>query len=809
MWEDLSFKDRSKLIELGASQGILDLSTIKHLYNINADGGYLKWKKEIEKHKGINIDNDRTYNYQAFFEEDPQRAWDMLKKDSKAHFTDKYKTVWHPTFSDESVYSGHKSKYNPQGLVGGHWEGNTFRMSDSLYDSPVSMDERQQYLINNEPNGASLLESNGTLPVYDGIPWGGVLPEVTITPQYSAGGSIHIAKNKRGTFKAQASRMGMSTQQAASHILANKDDYSPAMVKKAVFAHNFAHADGGPLGTTLLEAINNLHIFEDGREYGNGGKKNKYSFMDKLKMSMMNAIPLIPDPTTFNAPFDNVTGNVNDRTSSVAQVSYLLSRDKQQKLFEDYGYKRVYNDYGTVKRAAESKGYPIYQKNSDDASRENLVPIGNADSDPFEVETTYKGKLMEVPTNWYAAPNKSLNEAGATRSTIYYNPDNGKYYQKAWDLNDYGGNGGSTADIFGKFLDTIGNPVVVTSGIQEVLPENINKVEKNYMLPYAKKHYLKKADNGHWGYVAPDVIIYGHKHAEGGFGDGGSLESDEDGLLAPIIKYYEDSNPSLSIEDQNTFAKGGQMKRARQAVDYFVNKGLTKEQAAGLVGNLMRESGMNIGATNPNSGAYGLSQWLGSRKTRLFKRYGYHPTFEQQLDYIWDELNTSHRRGLQMLRASKTVNDAARNAFGYYEFSAGPEAAIRAMNNSGKNTKWKNPNGIYALNSGIKNAQMIFGEVPVTINNAGNTLTLDTPESTPNIQPIISNDYVPVASANLKELPTFGQEENNDSSIPSFGPQYLAQNLDKLGMTNPLNPFEKGYQIQSPKAIYANMQGLI
>ena len=533
MWEDLSFKDRSKLIELGASQGILDLSTIKHLYNINADGGYLKWKKEIAKHKGINIDNDNTYNYQAFFEEYPQRAWDMLKKDSKAHFTDKYKTVWHPTFSDESVYSGHKSKYNPQGLVGGHWEGNTFKMSDSLYNSPVSMDDRQQYIIDNESNGASLLESNGTLPVYDGIPWGGVLPEVVVTPQYSNGGSIHIAKNKRGTFKAQASRMGMSTQQAASHILANKDNYSPAMVKKAVFAHNFAHADGGP------------------------------------------------------------------------------------------------------------------------------------------------------------------------------------------------------------------------------------------------------------------------------------LESDEDNLLAPIIKYYEDTSPYLSIEDQNIFAKGGQMKRARQAVGYFVNKGLTREQAAGLVGNLMRESGMNIAAINPNSGAYGLGQWLGNRKTRLFRRYGYHPTFEQQLDYIWDELNTSHRRGLQMLRASETVDDAARNAFGYYEFSAGPKAAIRAMNSSGKNTKWKNPNGTYALNSGIKNAQMIFGEVPVTMDNASDTLALDTPESIPNIQPIISNDYAPVIVTNLKELPTFGQEENSDSSISSFGPQYLAQNLDKLGMTNPLNPFEKGYQLQSPKTIFADMQGLI
>lgn len=320
----------------------------------------------------------------------------------------------------------------------------------------------------------------------------------------------------------------------------------------------------------------------------------------------------------------------------------------------------------------------------------------------------------------------------------------------------------------------------------------------------AASHILANKDDYSPAMVKKAVFAHNFAHA-----DGGSLESDKDDLLAPIMQYYEDSNPSFSLEDQNTFAKGGQMKKARQAVDYFVNKGLTKAQAAGLVGNLMRESGMNIAATNPNSGAYGLGQWLGDRRTRLFRRYGYHPTFEQQLDYVWDELNTSHRRGLQMLRASKTVNDAARNAFGYYEFSAGPEAAVRAMNGAGKNTKWKNPNGTYALNSGIKNAQMVFGQVPVTMDNVGDTLALDTPESVPNIQPIISPDYAPVVAANLKELPTFGQEEDNDSSISSYGPQYLAQNLDRLGMTNPLNPFEKGYQLQSPKAIYADMQGLI
>jgi SOS response regulatory protein OraA/RecX len=60
-----------------------------------------------------------------------------------------------------------------------------------------------------------------------------------------AKGGIHIDPAKKGTFKAQATRMGMSVKEAARHIMANKENYSPAMVKKAVFAHNFAKQDGG------------------------------------------------------------------------------------------------------------------------------------------------------------------------------------------------------------------------------------------------------------------------------------------------------------------------------------------------------------------------------------------------------------------------------------------------------------------------------------------------------------------------------------------------------------------------------------
>lgn len=51
-------------------------------------------------------------------------------------------------------------------------------------------------------------------------------------------GGIHIAPSKRGTFTAAATKHGMSVQGFASKVLANKENYSPTMVKKANFAKN-------------------------------------------------------------------------------------------------------------------------------------------------------------------------------------------------------------------------------------------------------------------------------------------------------------------------------------------------------------------------------------------------------------------------------------------------------------------------------------------------------------------------------------------------------------------------------------------
>jgi hypothetical protein len=58
--------------------------------------------------------------------------------------------------------------------------------------------------------------------------------------QFANGGEINIKPSKRGTFTKAAKQRGMGVQQFASKVLANKDNYSPAMVKKANFARNAA-----------------------------------------------------------------------------------------------------------------------------------------------------------------------------------------------------------------------------------------------------------------------------------------------------------------------------------------------------------------------------------------------------------------------------------------------------------------------------------------------------------------------------------------------------------------------------------------
>ena len=111
---------------------------------------------------------------------------------------------------------------------------------------------------------------------------------------------------------------------------------------------------------------------------------------------------------------------------------------------------------------------------------------------------------------------------------------------------------------------------------------------------------------------------------------------------------------SLDVPDDRT-------PTGSQIVNFFMNKGLTKNQAKGIYGNIMQESGgkHNI-VSRDGHNSYGLAQWTGTRKARLFSKYGTNPTVSQQLEYLWDELNSTEKNALNALRNTTTVADATK-----------------------------------------------------------------------------------------------------------------------------------------------------
>lgn len=87
-------------------------------------------------------------------------------------------------------------------------------------------------------------------------------------------------------------------------------------------------------------------------------------------------------------------------------------------------------------------------------------------------------------------------------------------------------------------------------------------------------------------------------------------------------------------------------------VSFFREKGYPEAQARGIAAGIAAESRNNHGIVNPDSGAFGLGQWLGSRKAELIRRYGANPTREQQLEFLHHELQGGDHGGRHVLAAS-------------------------------------------------------------------------------------------------------------------------------------------------------------
>lgn len=111
---------------------------------------------------------------------------------------------------------------------------------------------------------------------------------------FAKGGKIHIKPSKRGTFTAAAKKHGKSVQEFARQVLANKERYSPAMVKKANFARNAAkwHDEGGPLFEDVIQ------------DYALGG----------MIRNVQNRFNILPDGTVSKFDWGGNLPNTHDDT---------------------------------------------------------------------------------------------------------------------------------------------------------------------------------------------------------------------------------------------------------------------------------------------------------------------------------------------------------------------------------------------------------------------------------------------------------------------------------------------------------------
>lgn len=74
--------------------------------------------------------------------------------------------------------------------------------------------------------------------------------EIMNIPYYKEGNTIHIKKENRGKFTRSAKEHNMGIQEFATHVLNNKDKYSPTLIKRANFAKNsktWKHQNGNKL----------------------------------------------------------------------------------------------------------------------------------------------------------------------------------------------------------------------------------------------------------------------------------------------------------------------------------------------------------------------------------------------------------------------------------------------------------------------------------------------------------------------------------------------------------------------------------
>lgn len=130
------------------------------------------------------------------------------------------------------------------------------------------------------------------------------------------------------------------------------------------------------------------------------------------------------------------------------------------------------------------------------------------------------------------------------------------------------------------------------------------------------------------------------------------------------------TDPKLAL----AMAKKGIGDAQSRALNFFIGKGYSPAQAAGIVGNLMHESGMSTGALNAGDGAdgsnsIGIAQWNGPRAQALqayaAQNGGDANDLMTQLGFVDSELNGPEAATKAALLKAQNPVDATKAFIGY------------------------------------------------------------------------------------------------------------------------------------------------
>lgn len=154
------------------------------------------------------------------------------------------------------------------------------------------------------------------------------------------------------------------------------------------------------------------------------------------------------------------------------------------------------------------------------------------------------------------------------------------------------------------------------------------------------------------------------------------------GLSRLTGEHYDNASgsPEQPRPTGASVAQLGNTASGKQIADKLVAMGWTPEQAAGIAGSFMQESGGSATALNQSSGAYGLGQWLGSRR-KDFETWAGHPlegsSLDEQLRFFQYEVtNGKEQAAGRRLRAATTAAEAADIHSKYYERPGAFEANL-------------------------------------------------------------------------------------------------------------------------------------